>query len=364
VRAVIVEHRGLARLGVVAVELGGAQRQVLGDAVPQDAQRALAQRGFAGSRLKDVKVATRNSSGRVATLKLSGLEPDVIAGDQFRAIISTRELKSTAFKVDKRGDRLRFTGQGYGHGVGMCVIGAGRRARRGEDVRHILAQYYPGLQVTPLDAVPARIKPETTIVAAPPARSEAVAPAPRRAEAGPAAPPAIARSSAVIVRGTTTAVPDLPQIAARAHDALAKVLGASVAPLTIEVHESVESFRAATGKPWWVSSAVNGTAIDLAPPGLLQQREGIEAAVRAAIATAIVAPSLAGRPEWVRVGAARYFSRGTPPQPPDPKSKLKCPADAELTLAISAVAQREAESRAEACFARAYALTKDWRSVR
>ena len=39
---------------------------------------------------------------------------------------------------------LRFTGRGYGHGVGMCVIGAGRRATRGETVRAILAQYYPG----------------------------------------------------------------------------------------------------------------------------------------------------------------------------------------------------------------------------
>jgi hypothetical protein len=49
---------------------------------------------------------------------------------------------------------------------------------------------------------------------------------------------------------------------------------------------------------------------------------------------------------------------------PDSKTRLKCPADAELTLAISAAAQREAESRAEACFARAYATTHDWRAVR
>jgi hypothetical protein len=43
---------------------------------------------------------------------------------------------------------------------------------------------------------------------------------------------------------------------------------------------------------------------------------------------------------------------------------VRCPSDAELTLAISAPALREAEARAEACFARAYARTRDWRTVR
>jgi hypothetical protein len=47
-----------------------------------------------------------------------------------------------------------------------------------------------------------------------------------------------------------------------------------------------------------------------------------------------------------------------------PTSETSCPADAELTLAISAAAQREAEARAEACFARALARVKDWRAVR
>jgi hypothetical protein len=43
---------------------------------------------------------------------------------------------------------------------------------------------------------------------------------------------------------------------------------------------------------------------------------------------------------------------------------VTCPADAELTLALSAVAQREAESRAVQCFAREYARVKDWRLVK
>ena len=41
--------------------------------------------------------------------------------------------------MTRDGNSVRFTGVGYGHGVGMCVIGSGRRARR-ESLEAILAQ--------------------------------------------------------------------------------------------------------------------------------------------------------------------------------------------------------------------------------
>jgi hypothetical protein len=157
---------------------------------------------------------------------------------------------------------------------------------------------------------------------------------------------------------------DLQQIAIRASEQMARALGVTAPAVTIDVHETVERFRQATGKPWWVSASVNGPVVDLPPPALLQQRDGVEATIRSALAQVMMAPEFTGRPAWVQVGGARYFSRPTPPRPPEPKAKLKCPADAELTLAISASAQREAEARAEACFARAYATSGDWRAVR
>jgi hypothetical protein len=64
------------------------------------------------------------------------------------------------------------------------------------------------------------------------------------------------------------------------------------------------------------------------------------------------------------VGAARYFARNGAQPSAAARQDLRCPSDAELTLAISASAQREAEARAEACFARAYSRTRDWRAVR
>jgi SpoIID/LytB domain protein len=334
------------------------------DLTLQEAQRILAGLGFEG-RLRDVEVDDRSASGRATRLQLSGMQPDVIAGDQFRLAIGAARVRSTAFSVEHRGSILRFTGRGYGHGVGMCVIGAGRRAARGEGVRAILAHYYPGLDVTRLGAAPT-----TTSVGRAPSGSRGGVPA-ALARGGAVARPTGEISAAprggivaVVPASSSTTNADVVRLAARAHDDLAAVLGASIAPLTVRVHESLESFRLATGRPWWVSSVSAGTSIDLVPAALLAQREGFEVALRVAVAELLVADALKDRPAWVRAGAARYFGRNRSATPPRFSGRERCPADAELTLAISAPAQRDAETRAEACFAREYARTNDWRAVR
>jgi len=311
-----------------------------------EVQRALARTGFEG-RLRDVRVDERNASGRAARIQLEGLSPDMIAGQPFRAAVGAIRLRSTAFTVERRGDTLSFTGRGYGHGVGMCVIGAGRRAGRGETAPAILAQYFPGLVLTKVGG----------------ALPSAGAPVP----AAPSAGRSPAGRGAIVVYGpavSPAAVADVERLTAAAHQALGTVLGVSVAPITVRLHDSIESFRHATGQPWWVSSVVDDTTIDLMPAPLLAERDGVEQAIRMAVAELLVAPALAGRPRWVRVGAARYFARNTAGPSADSDQEVRCPADAELTLAVSVAAQREAEARAEACFARSYARTRDWRSVR
>lgn len=111
-------------------------------------QQALRRAGFEGRRLQRVEIAQRSASGRVTRLRLVGLRPDVIGGNEFRLAIGASELRSTLFEMSARGDTLRFTGRGYGHGVGLCVIGAGRRALRGESFEAILARYFAGLMLT------------------------------------------------------------------------------------------------------------------------------------------------------------------------------------------------------------------------
>lgn len=312
----------------------------------EDVERALRRNGFEGS-LRNVEVDARSDSGRASRLELSGMRPDVIAGEPFRAAVGTTVLRSTAFSVSRRGSTLRFTGRGFGHGVGMCVIGAGRRARRGESAEKILATYYPGLALIRLGDVP---------------------------EVSVAQPVTVAPSGAVAARGLTVRVPagspvtaaELQRAAGGAQEAVARALGIPVAPIDVHLHESLDSFRAATGSPWWASAVATSTSIDLAPVAVLGRRAGVEAALRIAIAESMISPALANRPAWVRIGGARYFARtlagGTTPRASS-RDRVRCPADAELTFAVSAGAQREAESRAEACFARAYAQTRDWRTI-
>jgi hypothetical protein len=329
-----------------------------------EVQRAIERVGFEGDRLKDVDVDEHTSSGRVARLRLSGMRPNIIAGDQFRMALGATQLRSTAFKVEKHGDRLRFTGRGYGHGVGMCAIGAARRALRGETARAILAQYYPGLDLTPLSSTPVS---SGTTTAAPPLRPAA------DSVASPPAPmvPRANAISVVVPKTSPVSASEIERIALAAQEDLSRTLGFDVAagagsktsPYTIRLHETLDSFRLATNRPWWVSEVTTGTAIDLAPAAALSQRGGIESAVRLAIAELLVAGTLGGRPAWVRVGAARYFAQGAAAVRAA-SSRTACPADAELLLAVSAAAQREAELRAEGCFARELAKTSDWRAVR
>jgi len=317
-------------------------------------RHALERVGFEGDRLRDVEVDGHTASGRVARLRLSGMRPNVIAGDQFRLAIGAVALRSTAFTLEKHGEQLRFTGRGFGHGVGMCAIGASRRALRGETARAILGQYYPGLELTPLAGI------------AVPDQSPAVAPLSRRAADSTNAEAVVPRPSGISVtvpNASSVSASDVERIATAAHQDLSRTLGTSALPMTIRLHETLDSFRLATNRPWWVSEVAEGTAIDLAPASVLAQRGGLEASVRLAVAELLVAGPLSERPAWVRTGAARYFARGAGAVRPA-SSGTRCPSDAELMLAVSATAQREAETRAEQCFAREVVKVNDWRAVR
>ncbi len=116
-----------------------------------DLLRALRASGFRGDRLSELRVASHNSSGRVSRLKLDGLRPDEISGQDLRVAVGRtlgwQHIKSTSFELHRVGDSYRFIGHGSGHGVGMCVIGSARLAERGSTAEQILARYFPGLQI-------------------------------------------------------------------------------------------------------------------------------------------------------------------------------------------------------------------------
>lgn len=317
--------------------------------------RALSRVGVAGDGIRSISVEQRTASGRVGRLRLNGLRPPEMSGEDFRAAVGPTVIRSTAFSVRRTGRGYEFTGRGYGHGVGMCVIGAGRLAAQGRRAQQILELYYPGLQLMTFSGTVSS--------------SQAPPPRPPGPSAAPPVPPRPAPPGPVVVRAVDETAIDRPAIealAASAYSDLSVTLGVPGMPVTVDIHATLDGFRAATGRPWWVNSRVSGTVIDLQPPGLLAQREGLAFVLRTAVAELLMSGPLGGRPAWARVGGARYYARlagGAAPAPPK-GGKLVCPADDELTLALSAAAQREAEQRAEACFARARTRVADWRAVR
>jgi SpoIID/LytB domain protein len=243
------------------------------DLTLDELRRTLARAGFGGGALRDITIEGYNASGRVERLRLPGLRPDAIAGTSFRDALGTTRIRSTAFSLARDGQMVRFTGRGYGHGVGMCVIGAGRRARRGESLEAILSQYYPNLTLTALGG--------------------AVLPAPATAA------PAPARGGGITVhvpRDSNVTGDALEQMASRAHESLSRLLGTSVMPVTVQLHDSLDTFRLEVRRPWWVSAAVTGTTIDLAPALLLAQRDGVEVTLRSALAELLMSSALVDRP--------------------------------------------------------------------
>jgi stage II sporulation protein D len=56
-------------------------------------------------------------------------------------------IRSTRFSLTLAGDSYRFHGTGWGHGVGLCQVGAMARIRRGDEIPAILSAYYPGARL-------------------------------------------------------------------------------------------------------------------------------------------------------------------------------------------------------------------------
>ena len=63
---------------------------------------------------------------------------------EIRRVLSRSHLYSSAFVVERAGKRFVLRGAGWGHGVGLCQIGAAVMAAQGYSYRQILQHYYPG----------------------------------------------------------------------------------------------------------------------------------------------------------------------------------------------------------------------------
>ena len=107
--------------------------------------------GFSIPGLKDIRQVSRNRSGRVTALLLYGSRGKIsVPAVAFRKALGYSVIKSTNFDLRVNDDEVLFTGNGNGHGVGLCQWGAKQRAADGFDYREILSYYYPGTRLVTL----------------------------------------------------------------------------------------------------------------------------------------------------------------------------------------------------------------------
>ena len=104
----------------------------------------------------DLQAEERGKSGRISKLRIVGTEKTFVIGKELeiRRALSDTHLYSSAFVVDRcdideKGIPQRFDiiGAGWGHGVGLCQIGAAVMGEEGFDYDAILLHYYQGAEI-------------------------------------------------------------------------------------------------------------------------------------------------------------------------------------------------------------------------
>ncbi len=337
-----------------------------------DLQRTLQQAGFRGT-LQNVRVGTRSASGRVGDLLLDGLTPAKITGQDLRAAVGRtigwQYVRSTAFELERTSRGFRFRGHGFGHGVGMCVIGSTKLATAGESASQILGRYFPGTTIggygPRLTATPAAPPEPPRIAAAPPPRISAPPTAsttPVPIAPGPA--PLVAAGADLAIslpEGDDGQRSAIAQIVARERASLVATLGVpTTARVLVRFHPTVDAFEAATKQPWFTLGAVVGSELHFVPIAVLRSGGILERNIRRQLVHALADGAFSGRPMWVREGAALHFSD----EGNGPGNRGACPLDSEFARPSSPGALTDIYARARACFERQLSTGRRWQDVR
>jgi len=105
--------------------------------------------GFDFGTLKKIAPLRRGPSGRISRLKIVGSKRSMVVGKELeiRRWLSRSHLYSSAFIMTVEAERFIFHGAGWGHGVGLCQIGAAVMASRGFSAEEILKHYFRGVQI-------------------------------------------------------------------------------------------------------------------------------------------------------------------------------------------------------------------------
>ena len=99
--------------------------------------------------IKDLIPIERGKSGRIWKLKIVGTRKSLTIGKELeiRRTLSETHLLSSAFEVTKDNNRFILNGRGWGHGVGLCQIGAAVMGEQGKPYDEILLFYYRNAEI-------------------------------------------------------------------------------------------------------------------------------------------------------------------------------------------------------------------------
>jgi len=111
--------------------------------------------GIDFGKIVDLIPLTRGESGRITLLKIVGTKRALSVGKELeiRRCLSKTHLYSSAFVVEKDGENFVLHGAGWGHGVGLCQIGAAVMSAEGYNYQQILAHYFSGTAIERLEIV-------------------------------------------------------------------------------------------------------------------------------------------------------------------------------------------------------------------
>lgn len=249
----------------------------------RELQRALADDGIeVPGTLRSISILHRTPSGRVEFIGVAGSESVTVPGVAFRAAVGRHigwdRLKSNWYDVSDHGDRIVFYGRGFGHGVGLCQVGAEVMGEEGHTYQQILSFYYPGTRM----GVAAQglawqqlANDDVELLTSRPDRDRSLLPIATRYMH------ASEDSTGLIYRTKPR----------------------------LKVYATVAEFRNSTGEPGWIAAATRGRTVQLQPPDVLRETGALESTIHHELMHMLIESY--ARPEtplWFREGLVLYLT--------------------------------------------------------
>jgi stage II sporulation protein D len=264
--------------------------------------------------MQSVRVAKRSRSGRALLLEFSGPSAhSLVSASSFRFAIDRRlgwnQLRSDWYDVSLRGDSLKIDGNGYGHGIGLCQVGAFEMASEGHSYQDILGFYFPGTALR----VSLRDSGWKTVA-----------------------------SSGLTLMTVAPSNTLLDEASGEWRKAIAIFPPRAPVHPTIFEMPTTELFRQTTGEPGWMLAATRGANVYLQPASVVRGRENSQNLLLHELLHVLIEQEAGSHtPLWLREGLAETLADAGVSRNPLPSIPLD-----ELENALSNPVDKSQSQRA------------------